>query len=100
MGKNQNHLRVGILKVYFMILSAQSLKEKRMVVRSLKDRLMSTFNVSVAEIGENDKWQVGELGLATVGNDSKYVLSALEEVKRFIGGNPSIRVLDSHIEVL
>ncbi|HZN58038.1 MAG TPA: DUF503 domain-containing protein [Planctomycetota bacterium] len=91
---------MGVLRVYFMILDAHSLKEKRMVLRSLKDRLMNTFNISVAEIGSNDKWQVGELGMAAVGNDSKFVNSSLEEVKSFIHSNPAVRIIDSHIEIL
>ncbi len=53
-------MRIGVLRVYFSILSAASLKEKRMVMRSLKDRLASRFNVSVAEIGSNDEWKLGE----------------------------------------
>jgi uncharacterized protein YlxP (DUF503 family) len=97
---NGNSIKIGVLRVYFMILDAQSLKQKRMVLRSLKDRLMNTFNVSVAEIGSNDKWQLGELGLATVGNDSKFVRSAMEEVKNFIQSNPAIRVIESDIEVI
>ena len=86
--------------MYFMILDAQSLKQKRMVLRSVKNRLMNKFNVSVAEIGSNDKWQVGELGIATIANDSKFVHSALEEVKNFIQTNPAVRVIESDIEVL
>ena len=93
-------MRIGVLRVYFMILDAQSLKQKRMVLRSLKDRLMNTFNVSVAEIGSNDKWQLGELGIATVGNDARFVNAAMEEVKNFIQSNPAIRIIESDIEVI
>jgi uncharacterized protein len=93
-------MRVGVLRVYFMVLDAQSLKQKRMVLRSLKDRLLGTFNVSVAEVGSNDKWQVGELGIATVANESKFVNSVLEEVKNFIQRNPAVRIIESDIEVL
>jgi hypothetical protein len=93
-------MKVGILRVYFQVPGAGSLKEKRMVVRSLKDRLASRFNVSVAEIGSNDKWQVGELGLALVGNDSKFVHSSLEAVKRFLYMDPRIGVLEAAVEVL
>lgn len=93
-------MRVGVLRVYFMVLDARSLKQKRMVMRSLKDRLANTFNVSVAEIGSNDKWQVGELGLATVANEGRFVQSVLEDVKNFIGRNPAVRIIESDIEVL
>jgi uncharacterized protein YlxP (DUF503 family) len=93
-------MRVGILRVYFNVLDAQSLKQKRMVLRSLKDRLRNTYNVSVAEIGENDKWQVGEIGIATVGNETQYVNSALEKVKNFINSNPAVRIIETDIEIL
>lgn len=93
-------MKIGVLRVYFMILDAHSLKEKRMVLRSLKDRLLNKFNISVAEIGSNDKWQVGELGIATVANDGKHVSSVMDEVKRFIGSNPAIRVIEADVEVI
>jgi uncharacterized protein YlxP (DUF503 family) len=84
--KDGYSMNIGVLRIYFMILDAQSLK--------------NTFNVSVAEIGSNDKWQLGELGLATVGNDAKFVRSAMEEVEKFIESNPAIRVLESDIEII
>jgi uncharacterized protein YlxP (DUF503 family) len=93
-------VKIGVLRVYFMILDAQSLKQKRMVLRSMKDRLMNKFNVSVAEIGSNDKWQVGELGIATVGNESRFVNSVCEEVKNHLQMNPAIRIIESDMEVL
>ena len=93
-------MKVGVLRVYLMILDAQSLKQKRMVLRSLKDRLSNTFNISVAEIGSNDKWQVGELGIATVANDSKFVQEVLDEVRNFIQRNPAVRIIESDAEIL
>ena len=92
-------MRIGALRVYFSILDAHSLKEKRRVMRSLKDRLMSNFNVSVAEIGHNDKWQVGELAIVTVANDGKFVNSVLDSVKNHIALNPSVRVIESEMEI-
>jgi len=93
-------MKVAVLRVHFMILDAHSLKEKRMVLRSLKDRLLGTFNVSVAEIGENDKWQRGELGIASVANDARFLSSVLEKVKAFIQANPAIRIIESASEVI
>jgi uncharacterized protein len=93
-------MKIGILRVYFTILDAHSLKEKRMVLRSLKDRLLNTFNVSVAEIGCNDKWQVGELGIATVGNQARFVSEVMEKVKNFIQSNPAVRIIEADIEII
>ena len=93
-------MRVGVVRVYFRIQTAGSLKEKRMVMRSLKDRLNSRFNVSVAEIGSNDKWQVGELGIATVGNETRFVNSAIEKIKNFFDLDPRISVIEADVEIL
>lgn len=54
------------------IYDALSLKDKRMVVKSIVERIKSRFNVSVCEASENDKWQISELGFSFVSNESKY----------------------------
>jgi len=93
-------VRIGILRVYFQVFDAQSLKEKRQVMRSLKDRLFSQFNVSVAEIGSNDKWQAGELAVVTVGNEPRFVRSVMQKVENFIELESMIRVIEMDIEVI
>lgn len=93
-------MRIGVLRVYFQIHDAGSLKQKRMVMRSLKDRLTSRFNVSVAEIGSNDKWQVGEIGLATVGNETGFVNSTVEKIKNFLLMDPRISVIEADVEII
>lgn len=93
-------MRIGVLRVYFHIVGASSLKEKRMVLRSLKDRLASRFNVSVAEIGSNDKWQVGEIGLATVGNDQQFVDSSIQKIRDFVYGDPRISVIEDEVDII
>ncbi len=93
-------MRIGALHVSFMIFDANSLKQKRKVMRSVKDRLMNTFNVSVAEVGSNDKWQIGELGIATVGNETRFVNSVLSKVEDFLETFPSIRVIEVDLEIL
>jgi len=93
-------MRIGVLRVSFMIFDSQSLKQKRMVLRSVKDRLMNQFNISVAEIGSNDKWQIGELGIAAVGNNGRFVNSVMQEVKNFLDSNPAIRIIEAEIEVI
>jgi len=77
-----------------------SLKQKRSVVRSLRDRLRGKFNVSVAEVGSNDKWQIGELGIATVGNEAQFVNSVMTKVEDFLETFPSIRVIEADLEIL
>ena len=92
-------MRIGALHVTFMIFDADSLKSKRRVLRSVKDRLMNEFNISVAEVGSNDKWQIGEIGIAAVSNDAKYVAGLLNKVEDFLETIPQIRVIDVDQEV-
>ena len=93
-------MKIGALRVCFLIHEARSLKQKRSVVRSLKDRLLNKYNISVAEIGSNDLWQRGELGIVTVANDHQFVDSVMNKVKDFISLNPSISVIDYDIEII
>lgn len=71
---------IGILSVSVHIPASQSLKEKRMVLKSLKDRVRSKFNVSIAELDREDKWQVATLGVAMIGNDQPYIDSCLQNI--------------------
>lgn len=77
---------IALLIVDIQIPHAQSLKDKRAVVRRLKDRLRSKFNVAVAEVDHQDVWQRSQLSVVTVGPDEAYLNQmlqhALEEAER------------------
>jgi len=75
---------VGILRVSLSIPAADSLKGKRHVLRKVIDRVKARFNVSIAEVGENDIWQRAVVGVAAVGNDRRFVNEALDKVLHFI----------------
>jgi len=75
---------VGIARLALFIGASHSLKDKRMVLRRIKDLVRQKFNVSIAEVAENDLWQRAVLGLAVVGNDRRFVDSALDEVVGFV----------------
>ncbi len=92
-------MRVGILRVDLQILGATSLKEKRRVLRSLKDRLLSRFNVSVAEVGSQDLWQRAELGVALVSLDAKGADAALQKIEAFIRNHPGAMPLKIDREI-
>jgi hypothetical protein len=85
---------VGTLKVRLALRDCHSLKEKRRVLNSLKERLANTFNVSVAETDYQDVWQSAELGMATVGNETPFVDGALQKVMNFIRAFPPVTVVD------
>jgi uncharacterized protein YlxP (DUF503 family) len=70
---------VGLCTVELFIAESQSLKDKRQVLLSLKDRLREKFNLSVAEVDGQDLWQKAVLGLACVSNEGRYVNQVCDE---------------------
>jgi hypothetical protein len=91
---------VGVLRVRLAIFAALSLKDKRRVTRSLKDRLAHRHNVSVAEVDDLDHRQAATLGLAMVSNDERFVESALTKIVNEIRAYPHASLLDYEIELL
>ena len=77
-------MTVGILQVEVHLPNAQSLKEKRSVLNSLKDQLRGRFNISVAEVDANEMWQRATIGIATLGSSRGYAQSLLREVTAWI----------------
>jgi hypothetical protein len=91
---------VGVCTVELFIPEGHSLKGKRQVLQSLKNRLREKFNLSVAEVGEQDLWQKSILGLACVANESAHVNQVLEQALNLIRGVPTIELVRSKIELL
>jgi uncharacterized protein YlxP (DUF503 family) len=91
---------VGVCTVELFLPDGHSLKAKRQVLLSLKDRLREKFNLSVAEVGEQDLWQKAMLGIACVANESAYVNRVLEQSLNLIRSLPTIEVVRSRIELL
>jgi uncharacterized protein len=81
---------VAIARVTLFLGESHSLKEKRMVMRKIKDLVRNKFNVSISEVSENDRWQRAVLGLSLVGSDRRFVESAMDQVLRFIRGHVSV----------
>ena len=79
---------IALLTLDIHIPHAQSLKDKRMVVRRVKDRLRSKFNVAISEVDHQELWQRSQVSVVTVGSDDSYVQQtlqlALEEAERSI----------------
>ena len=71
---------VGLRTLELHIPDAQSLKDKRQVLRSLKDKLRREFNVAVAELDHQDVWQRSVVGVVTLANEEKYVQQSLQQV--------------------
>jgi uncharacterized protein YlxP (DUF503 family) len=90
---------VGSLRIRLLLRESRSLKDKRQVVRSIKDRLANRFNVAVAEVDSLEDRQIAVLGFATVGNEVKHVRSVLEEILRALRTHPIAELIDHEIEV-
>lgn len=90
---------VGTLKIEFRLSENRSLKGKRKVVRSMVDKVKSRFNVAIAEVGANDKWQKIELGVCTVGNDRRYVDSSLNHILDFLDSLYVAQIVNTEMEI-
>ena len=88
---------IGVLSIAVHIPGAQSLKDKRHVLKSLKDRVRNKFNVSVAELDGQDKWQVSTLGFAMISSDNRYIDSCLSNILNFAGNIAGLEVCDHSI---
>lgn len=93
-------LVVGVLEVRMRVRSSRSLKDKRRVLRGIKDRMGARYNVSVAEVEDQDLWQSIVLGFAMVGSDSAHVVHELEEILRHLRVHPEAELLQHDLEIL
>ena len=91
---------VGLLTLEIYIPDSHSLKDKRQVLRSLKDRLRARFNVAVAELDHNDTWQRAQVGVVTVSNDPTHLEQSLQavfnEAENLLGRD----LIDHNLELL
>jgi uncharacterized protein len=85
---------VGTLQIELFIPDSTSLKVKRSAVKSLKDRIRSRFNVSVAEIDNNDKWQRATIGIAIVSNETSHIESIISTIMNLVDGDRRVEVLE------
>lgn len=90
---------VGVCTIEVHIPESGSLKTKRQSLRSLKDRIRNTFNVSVAEVDGNDLWQKSSLAVAAVSNDKSHLNQTLDRVVNMVRAVPELDLLDYQIEI-
>jgi len=91
---------VGLCTVELFIADSQSLKDKRQVLLSMKDRLQHKFNLSVAEVDGQDLWQKAVLALACIANDGRYVNQVLDQALNLIRSDPAVEIVQSRVELL
>ena len=82
------------------VSQAGNLKDKRRIVKGFKDRLASRFNVSVAEVGEQETYRRAALAVAMVGNDRRYIEGALQKILNMAATHRDMILVEHNIEWL
>ena len=94
-------MNTGVCKIKLHLPGNQSLKGKRQIVKSVISRLQSQYNISIAEVDDQDLWQLATLGVACVSNHNQHVDEILSKVLDFIAQNyPELEIIDHKIEIL
>ena len=94
-------MNIGVCKVKLRLPENLSLKGKREVLKSITTRVRNKFNVSVAEVDDNDLWQLSTLGICCVSNDKRHTDEVLSKIVDFISSSRfEIEVLNYDIEIL
>ncbi len=94
-------MNVGVCKIKLRLPENMSLKGKRRVIKSIIIQLRNRFNVSVAEVDDQELWQIATIGVCCLSNDSRYTNEVLSKVVNFItNGRFEIEMLDYQIEIM
>lgn len=88
---------VGVISWELYLEGCSSLKQKRAILRSLKDRLRDRHKVSVAETDHQNTWQRAELSAAIVSSDRRQAQALLDRVDAFVASDAGVRVVDSAV---
>jgi uncharacterized protein YlxP (DUF503 family) len=91
---------IGVLTMDLHIPLSQSLKSKRSVLKSMKDRIRSRYNVTVAELDEQDKWQRGVLGVAMIANDKVLIDRSLQHILTLVQDVREAELLNHQVEFI
>ncbi|MFA4916518.1 MAG: DUF503 domain-containing protein [Syntrophales bacterium] len=91
---------VGLSIVDLLFTESSSLKEKRGVLSRILKRTQNTFNISIAEIGETDRWRRAKVGFSIVGNDRRYINGKIDHILEFINNLQLAEVINTEIEII
>lgn len=91
---------IAVLQFSMEIPYATSLKDKRSVVKSLKDRVRRVYNVSIAETDDLDVWSTATLGVTMVGSDVSYLNGAMDKLIATLDGYRDATLTDHQLEIL
>jgi uncharacterized protein YlxP (DUF503 family) len=91
---------VGVIHLKLLIPASNSLKDRRQVVASIKGKLHSRFNISVAEIESSDHWREASFGMAMVNDSRSYLEGEIAAVLRFVEENYPVEILALEKEII
>jgi hypothetical protein len=90
---------IAVLELKLAVRHARSLKEKRQVINSLKDRLRNRYNVSIAEVDSHDVHQIAEIGVVQVGSDARYARGSLDSIVDVVRRFRGAQLTDYSVEI-
>jgi uncharacterized protein YlxP (DUF503 family) len=94
-------MNIGILKIHLRLPENLSLKGKRQVLKSIIAQLRNRFNVSVAEVADNDLWQLATIAVCAVSNDQRFTNEVLSKAVNLVeNGRFEMEMLDYEIEII
>ena len=94
-------MNVGVCKIKLHLPDSHSLKEKRRIVKSMTSKLRNKYNISIAEVDDQDLWQIATIGLCCVSNSHGHVDETIGHIMNFIRQSyPEIEIVDYDTEVM
>ena len=94
-------MNVGVCIIELRLAENSSLKDKRRVLKSIITRVRNKFNVSIAEVADQNLWQLATLGICCVSNNNRYTNEVLSKVISFVADSRfEVEVLNYKIEIL
>ncbi len=91
---------VGVLTIELLFPVNNSLKGKRKLLQKIIERTRSRYNISIAEVGENELWQRALIGLAVVSNGTNHIHSTLDNITNFIANLHLGEIINAEVEIL
>jgi uncharacterized protein YlxP (DUF503 family) len=93
-------MNTAICKIKFHLPESQSLKEKRRLIKPVITRLRNQFNISIAEVDDQDLWQLATIGISCVSNHDHHIDEMLTSIINFIKDSyPNIEIVEQEVEV-
>jgi uncharacterized protein len=98
--EGREKMLVGICSLKIVMYEPGSLKAKRQIIKSVIERVKSRFNVSIAEVGEQDKWQIAEIGFCCISNSKKHLDEVMNNVIKFIENDGRFDITNYEVEII